>query len=72
MPGAWCTPEFRLSLSVPGSAGGKIAGWAMLGQPLVGTSVVLPDSRHLCATCWTGDTRTCRPGGCWLRAVVVP
>ncbi len=67
--GAWCTPEFTLSLSVPGSAGGKIGGWSMLGQPLVGTSVVLPDSRHLCPTCWTESLGLASPGavgyGAW-------
>ncbi len=53
-PGAWCTPTFTLSLSVPGSAGGKdLGGWTMFGQPLVGTTVVLPNPLHLCATCTT-------------------
>ncbi len=53
-PGAWCTPTFTLSLSVLGSAGGKdLGGWTMLGQPLVGTTVVLPNPLHLCATCTT-------------------
>ena len=52
--GAWCTPTFTLSLSVPGSAGREGPRRLDLsGQPLVGTTVVLPNPVHLCATCST-------------------
>ncbi len=76
--GAWCTPTFTLKLSVPGSAGAKrFAGWGLLGQPLVGTSVVLPNSQHLCATCWSESLGLAGPkavgyGAWWCLEAAIP